>query len=187
MNELIVLASKSPRRKELLAKITNNFIVEEANIVEDYDSKIKIVKIPETIALKKAKEVQKRYQDNIILAADTIVVYENNILGKPKDEKEAYDMLKMLSNHVHQVITGVCILYKNKQILFHSVSKVSFYPLSDKEIYDYIKTKSPFDKAALFIKKLDGDYYNVMGLPIAKLNRYLKKLCNGLKISILYT
>lgn len=185
MNELIVLASKSPRRKELLAKITNNFIVEEANIVEDYDSKIKIVKIPETIALKKAKEVQKRYQDNIILAADTIVVYENNILGKPKDEKEAYDMLKMLSNHVHQVITGVCILYKNKQILFHSVSKVSFYPLSDEEIYDYIKTKSPFDKAggygiqdnaALFIKKLDGDYYNVMGLPIAKLNRYLKKI-----------
>lgn len=184
MEMKIILASKSPRRKELLQKITQDFIVEEANIVESFDKNLPIEKIPESIAYHKAQFIQQKHPNDLIISADTIVVYENKILNKPKDYNEAFEMLSLLSNHTHRVITGVCILSSTKKMLFHSISKVTFYSLTEKEMNDYIATKSPFDKAggygiqdkaALFIKKLNGDYYNVMGLPIAKLNRYLKK------------
>lgn len=181
----IILASKSPRRKELLHKIIPNFKVVEANIDENYNSFLKIVKIPEVIALNKALTVQEKYKNDLIIAADTIVEINHKILGKPKNQQEAYEMLKTLSNQTHQVITGVCILFKNKKIVFHATTKVTFYELSETQISNYIETKFPFDKAggygiqdsgALFVKKINGCYYNVMGLPIALLNKKLSKI-----------
>ena len=181
----IILASKSPRRKELLNKIISNFKIVEANIEEDYDSSLKLTKIPETIALNKALKVQEEYKNDLIIAADTIVEINHKILGKPQNQQEAYEMLKNLSNQTHQVITGVCILFKNKKIVFHAITKVTFYKLSEEQISRYIETKSPFDKAggygiqdsgALFVKKINGCYYNVMGLPIALLNKKLSKI-----------
>lgn len=181
----IILASKSPRRQELLKKVVNDFIVVTSNAKEVIDYSLTVEKIAESIAATKAEYIYQDYQNDLIISADTIVVIDNNILGKPKTEKDAFDMLSMLSNKTHKVITGVCIIYKNKTYKFHSTTKVTFYKLTPKQINDYIATKSPFDKAggygiqddaALFVKKIDGDYYNVMGLPIAKLNKFLNKI-----------
>lgn len=180
----IILASKSPRRKELLSYITKNFEIIDSKTDEKFDSQTKIEKIPETLAFNKVFAIRANHLDDTIIAADTIVVIDDKILNKPKTKQEAVEMLKMLSNRTHKVITGVCVTHKNKTHLFHCVTKVTFYPLSDKQIDDYIATGSPFDKAggygiqdqgALFVKKINGDYYNVMGLPIAKLNHILSK------------
>ena len=180
-----ILASKSPRRQELLKKIVSNFKIVESHADESYNSQTNILKIPEKIALKKALAVQQNYPNDCIIAADTIVVINQKILGKPLNDSHAFQMLSELSNQTHKVITGVCILKGKQKILFHSVTKVTFYDLTKKQIEDYIHTKSPFDKAggygiqdegALFIKKINGDYYNVMGLPISLLSRVLKKM-----------
>lgn len=181
-----ILASKSPRRKQLLHRLLKKFIVESADIDESYPSNIKFSQIPISIAQKKAITIQKKHdQDCCIIAADTIVVLNNQVLGKPQSHNEAVQMLKMLSNQTHRVITGVCILKGKTKKTFYSTTSVTFYDLSEEEIKNYVATNSPFDKAggygiqdgrALFIKKINGDFYNVMGLPIAKLSRILKQL-----------
>lgn len=181
-----ILASKSPRRKQLLHRLLKKFIVESADIDESYPSNIKFSQIPISIAQKKAITIQKRHeQDCCIISADTIVVLNNQVLGKPQSHNEAVQMLKMLSNQTHRVITGVCILKGKTKKTFYSTTSVTFYDLSEEEIKNYVATKSPFDKAggygiqdegALFVKKINGDFYNVMGLPIAKLSRILKQL-----------
>lgn len=181
-----ILASKSPRRKQLLHRLLKKFIVESADIDESYPSNIKFSQIPISIAQKKAITIQKRHeQDCCIISADTIVVLNNQVLGKPQSHNEAVQMLKMLSNQTHRVITGVCILKGKTKKTFYSTTSVTFYDLSEEEIKNYVATNSPFDKAggygiqdegALFVKKINGDFYNVMGLPIAKLSRILKQL-----------
>lgn len=181
-----ILASKSPRRKQLLHRLLKKFIVESADIDESYPSNIKFSQIPISIAQKKAITIQKKHeQDCCIIAADTIVVLNNQVLGKPQSHNEAVQMLKMLSNQTHRVITGVCILKGKTKKCFSCTTSVTFYDLSEEEIKNYVATNSPFDKAggygiqdrgALFIKKINGDFYNVMGLPIAKLSRILKQL-----------
>jgi septum formation protein len=130
--------------------------------------------------------VVKKYPNHLILAADTIVVCDQQILGKPKDEKDAFRMLRLLSSNTHQVITGVSILNKNEAIAFSEATTIIFRALSDEEINDYIIiSKEPFDKAgayaiqgraSVFVEKIVGDYDNVVGLPITRVIKELKKI-----------
>lgn len=183
----IILASASPRRKQLLKMCNVSFKVIVPEVDENFQKNEEPRKIVKNLSKKKAMAVSKNFNgNNIILAADTIVTLNNQILTKPKDKEDCYKMLKKLSGTVHSVFTGVCLI-KNKKIKsnFCSKTNVEFYSLSDEEINAYIKTKEPFDKAgayaiqgagAAFIKKINGDFYTVVGLPIAKVIRKLKSI-----------
>ena len=183
MNEKIILASQSPRRKQLLemANVDFEIIVEPTD--EIINENLSLEEIAIQIALQKADVISKKYTHRKILAADTIVIIENEILGKPTDEKEAFNMLKKLSGKTHQVITGVAILENQKQILFADITEVTFNILTDEQIQYYISTYKPFDKAgsyaiqeyigAIAINKINGCFYNVMGLPISKIIPFL--------------
>lgn len=179
----LILASKSPRRRELidLLKIPYEVIVSEVD--ESIDLKGNLRKEIEKLASRKAEKVFLDNQDATVIGADTIVVINNEVLGKPKDEKDAYRMLKMLSNNIHEVITGVCIMNKNKIDSFSCSTRVIFNELSDEEINEYISSSEPFDKAgsyaiqglgAKYIRSIEGDYYTVMGLPISEVYKRLK-------------
>lgn len=183
----IILASKSPRRKQLLKKILNNFEIIDSKLDE---SKIKLntpKKYCLNLAQLKAKNVVKKFPKDLIIAADTIVCIKNNILGKPNNYNEAFEMIKSLSNRTHIVYTAVSIISEINKININFVEKteVTFYDLSDNEIEDYIKRDKPFDKAGsygiqdgsqLFVKAINGSYENVIGLPISKIYRYFIEL-----------
>lgn len=182
----VVLASASPRRRLLLNSIFPEFksitpVVDEDNVKED--DPISLVR---KLSYLKASTVSENLSNNcVIIGCDTVVSIDGQMLFKPKDKEDARRMLRLLSGNKHEVTTGVCVIYKNKIHQFEKTTKVTFYQLSDKEIEKYISSKEPYDKAGgygiqqiggLFVKKIDGDYYNVVGLPIAKLNRLLVKL-----------
>ncbi len=178
----IVLASASPRRKEILEQIGLSF-----DIIPSTCSEVITKNIPkdivEELACQKAQEIfEKVGESSIVIGADTIVVSNNKIMGKPKDEEDAFNMLNELQANTHAVYTGVCVFVKEneliKKLVFSEATNVSMYPISKKQILDYIATKEPMDKAgayavqgkfAIYIKKIDGDYNNVVGLPIARL------------------
>jgi len=181
----IVLASQSPRRKELLAGIGLPF---ETFVLPDIDETIPDgmfgVEAAEYLAQKKASSYKNYITPNMILiTADTIVCVENQILNKAKDKTEAADMLRTLSGKTHQVVTGVCISSAYKQYVFSDVADVRFAKLSDAEIDFYIETCKPYDKAGAYgiqewigyigIEHLEGSYFNVMGLPTQKLYKFL--------------
>ena len=135
---------------------------------------------PSFLAQKKAESLLLERPDTLIIGCDTSVLVGNTILGKPKDEQEAFQMLRLLSGKEHRVITGCCLLLNQKKHTFHEETKVVFYPLTDMEIYDYISTGEPFDKAGAYgiqgagcilVKKICGCYTNVVGLPVARLKR----------------
>ncbi len=180
---MIILASGSPRRQELLRLITSDFAVESADIDETVRSSIDLEKYPEYLALKKARRVtEKNHYTDIVLGCDTGVFIDDTMLGKPTDEANAREMLKMLSGRTHKVITGCAILHGNDSASFSQETLVEFYSLTDKEIDEYISTGEPMDKAgaygiqgygAALVRKIDGDFYNVVGLPVAKLKRKL--------------
>lgn len=142
--------------------------------------------LPEYLAKKKAGAIQIDDKEAVIIAADTIVVLENEVLGKPVDEKDAKLTLRKLSGNMHEVITGVCIKQGSKEVCFSATTEVFFRRLSDKQINHYVTNYKPFDKAGAYaiqewigmvgIKKIKGDYYNVMGLPIGKIVKHLKYL-----------
>ncbi len=180
-----ILASSSPRRHELFAFITKDFEVISPDCDEVLPDGIEPYSVPEMLAVRKAMSVAKTYPDEMVVGCDTVVILDGVIFGKPKDENNAYDMLGTLSRRTHTVVSGVCICYKSKTLSFSQETDVEFYPLSDSEIRDYIAEFKPLDKAgsygvqdggALFIKGIKGDYYNVMGLPIARLKREIDKL-----------
>ena len=182
-----ILASNSPRRKELLAMIGLEFEVKPANIDENitdyFDFSDYVMKLSKQKAEFIAEELQKTNSGEkyIILAADTIVAINGQVLNKPLDYKEAFAMLSLLSNNTHEVYTGFCLINSEtkKVVTDFEVTKVTFRELSDVEIDDYIQTGSPMDKAgaygiqedlgAVFVSKINGDYYNVVGLPLQKL------------------
>lgn len=179
----IVLASQSPRRKELLSVITPDFVVDPSSVDENFDTNLTPPEVVEYLSKIKAEEVAKRHPNKIVIGSDTIVVCHNTILGKPVDDHDAFQMLKYLSGQAHNVITGVTIIKNENREVFHSTTKVEFFELTDDEIWSYIKTKEPFDKAgaygiqgnaAKFIKSIEGDYFTVVGLPIAELYQRLK-------------
>ncbi|SHH30766.1 Maf family protein [Thermosipho atlanticus] len=171
----IILASNSPRRIELLKKLQLQFKIQPPNIDEEINEKDPIKHVL-TLSKLKAENVFKDF-NSIVIGADTIV-FHKEIFGKPKDYLDAYNMLKSLSGTWHEVFTGVTILLKNESISFFERTKVKFKKLSDELIKYYLSTGEPFDKAgayaiqglgSILIEKIDGDFYNVMGLPISKL------------------
>ncbi len=180
----IVLASKSPRRQELLRRIVGNFKIIESNFDED---SIKfngdIEEYVKNIAIGKALNIKNKIENNsLIIGVDTVVFYENKILGKPKNYDDAYSMLSVLSGNTHKVYSGVCIFDTEKLGIksFVCQTKVTFSKMNKSQIEKYIMSKEPMDKAGaygiqglggVFIEKIDGCYYNVMGLPLNKLNK----------------
>lgn len=181
----IILASESPRRKELLERIGLKFQAIESNIDEDIYPDLSPADLAEKLSLEKAKAVFKTHKDSIIIAADTVISCDNQILGKPKDKKDVKRMLSLLSNNVHLVITGFTIIDGKRQITKSQKSKVYMRKISKSEIDAYIKTGEPFGKAGayaiqekggIFVKKVVGDHFNVVGLPIFSLMGELRKL-----------
>ena len=185
----IILASKSPRRKYLLELLNLRFDVHGSDIEEHYphDEPQDIVKY---LASAKANDVAKNYEDALIIGADTIVTLNGEILEKPVDENHAFRMLKALSDNTHEVYTGVSIIEKKDdklvESLFFEQTKVTFTALEDEEIRKYIATGSPMDKAgaygiqddwgAVFVKRIEGDYYNVVGFPLHLFYQHLKTI-----------
>ena len=180
----IILASQSPRRKELLALLGIEFEAIPADIDEEIDINKDLVSEIEKLSYQKANHIYKDHTDCLVIGSDTIVKIGNHVLGKPKSFEQAKEMLTMLSDNTHEVVTGVTIIVNDKVETFSSIAKVTFYPLTEKEIDEYIKTNEPMDKAgsyaiqglgAKFIKSIDGDFYTIMGLPIGELYHRLNK------------
>lgn len=185
----IILASKSPRRKKLLAQLGLAFEVSSSNIKEE-TNEIEPDKTVEKLALMKAENVATSFSNSLVIGADTVVVHSDKILGKPKDKSEAAEILLRLSGSIHTVYTGVALVKTNESGLieskktFNEQTKVQFSTLTTQEIQSYIKTGSPFDKAgaygiqddlgAVFVERIEGDYYNVVGFPLNRFYRELK-------------
>ncbi len=180
----IILASASPRRRELLKFITEDFTVKVSDAEEVTDPALSAEETVKSLAEIKGEAVAEGYPDDTVISADTIVVLDGKILGKPKNEADAFSMLSSLSGRTHEVFTGVCIIHGGEKKVFAERTEVSFYSLSDEEIRAYIATDEPADKAGAYgiqgkgctlVKAINGDYNNVVGLPVAKLNRILKE------------
>lgn len=185
---MILLASASPRRKELMELMGADFFVKAPDVDETLPEGIEPQEAVAYLSQLKAGALSGEAE--IIVAADTIVALGNSILGKPADKKEAADMLRRLSGRVHSVFTGVTVTCFDKIYTFTEETKVEFYPLKDNEIAAYIATGEPMDKAgaygiqgkgSLLVKKIEGDYFNVVGLPIARLRRVLKQAAEEIK------
>lgn len=183
-NNDIILASNSPRRKEILEMLGYNIRVIPSDCDENI-SETDPYKYAMTLSSLKASSVAKNHPTDIVIGADTIVVLDKEILGKPVDSDDAFCMLKRLSGKVHTVITGVSICYNNHINTFYDETKVKMYENDDSFLRKYIESKDPLDKAGsygiqgpgmLLVEKIDGDFYNVMGLPIAKLYRQLPSI-----------
>lgn len=186
INKKIILASKSPRRQELLRLMDVDFRIVLKDVDESYPDHLSPEEIAIYIAEKKAKAFDETIDGEIVLTADTIVSVDGKILGKPENTDHAAEMLAMLSGKVHRVITGVCLLHDHKYNLFHDVSEVFFRKLTEQEIRFYVDTYQPLDKAGAYgiqewiglvgIERINGSYTNVVGLPTEKLYQQLMRL-----------
>lgn len=180
----IILASASPRRKEILELADLKFDVMPSD-AQEITTKTAPNEVVMELASLKAKDIYKKSEkQSMIVGADTVVAYQGQILGKPTDEADAKRMLTMLSGQTHEVYTGVCVIEDGKTKTFYEETKVTFYEISDEQIDHYIKTGEPMDKAgsygiqgkaAVFIKGIEGDYYNVVGFPIARFLQEITK------------
>lgn len=183
----IILASASPRRKELLSKLDIDFTVKILyDVDESFPASLPVVQVPQYISRKKADAYRQEMQENdMVITADTVVAVGRRILGKPKSAEEARTMLKLLSDRYHRVVTGVTIMTAKRTETFATVSRVRFTRLNDEEIEYYISKYKPFDKAGAYgiqewigmvgITELNGSYFNVMGLPVQRLYAKLKE------------
>lgn len=181
----ILLGSKSPRRRELLNELRIPFTsVTIGNIPEDYPEDIPAIDVPQYLSERKGNAYMEIIHDNdLLITADTLVICHGEILGKPKNRDEAIAMLKKLSGTTHQVATGVSVTTKEKRVSFTSVTDVTFAPISESEIIYYVDNFAPFDKAGAYgiqewigcvaVEKINGSFYNVMGLPVHQLYRQL--------------
>ncbi|UNC90917.1 Maf family protein [Candidatus Contubernalis alkaliaceticus] len=187
----LILASASPRRASLLKQVGLEFQVIPSNFIEDNTLQMTKHMLTVFFARSKAEEVASRVNDGIIIGADTVVVSEHEFLGKPGSAEEAFVMLKKLSGTSHQVTTGLAVLDKKSEVIrtLYSTTNVWFRKLKDEEINSYIKTGDPLDKAgaygiqgkaALFVKRIEGCYFNVVGLPLSELAGILTEF--GIKI-----
>lgn len=180
----IVLASQSPRRKQLLEWAEIEFDIVIADTDESYPDHLSPEDVSIHIALEKAKAVQKYHPDKIIIAADTIVVLGNGIIGKPADREEAISILSRLSGRHHRVITGVVVIKDDRRVSFFDTTDVEFHTLTPSEIAFYVDKYRPYDKAGAYaiqewigvvgIKCIYGDFYNVMGLPVSRVVKTLE-------------
>lgn len=188
MNINIVLASASPRRKELLKLITSEFDIMPSDAEETLPEGIESENAAQYLAKVKARSIG-NIENKAVIGCDTVVVIDRNILGKPKNREQCRSMLNALSGRTHFVYTGVCIIYNSIEYSFTEKTEVIFHNLSEREIEEYIETGEPFDKAggygiqgkgALLVKEIRGDYFNVVGLPVSALNRKLKDITQDL-------
>ena len=184
----IILASKSPRRKQLLEWAEIPVDIVASDVDEIFPADLPIAEVPVFIARRKANAVREGlvHNEQIILAADTIVVLENEVIGKPVDRADAIEILKALSGKTHQVITGVVLLHEGNEIAFADTTEVIFHELTEEQITFYVDRYQPYDKAGAYaiqewigvvgIQSINGDFYNVMGLPVSRVIRELNKL-----------
>jgi septum formation protein len=185
----IILASQSPRRKQLLewAELDFDIVVEPTD--ESFPSNMAAEEVPIFIAAKKSDAVQHKLPGKIIIAADTIVVLGEEIINKPANRDEAIDMLQKLSGQQHRVITGVVINGNGKSISFSDITYVDFHPLTTEQIEFYVDQYKPYDKAGAYaiqewigvigIKSINGDFYNVMGLPVSRVMKALEEFSHS--------
>ena len=182
---MLILASQSQRRKDLLNQFGYTFKVMPADIDETMDSNLSAYENCKRVAELKASCIFEENQNDVVLASDTIVTLDNVIYGKPADKSDAYNMLRKFSGNTHEVVSAVCIMSGTKTHTFYVVSKVTFKDLSDEEIYDYLSTDEPWDKAGSyaiqgiagkFVSKFEGSLNNIIGLPIEECVPYLDEL-----------
>lgn len=191
LSQPLILASNSPRRQQLLKDAGISFVVKSKNVLEDYPSHLKGKEVPLYLSELKAKAFLGELKDEILIAADTVVHLDGQILGKPGHRTEAIAMLVMLSGRTHEVITGVTILSKGATLSFHETTEVRFSRMDTKSIEYYVDNFKPFDKAGSYgiqewigltaVENINGCFYNVMGLPVQRLFRELSLLNNKLK------
>ncbi len=185
MPHKIILASQSPRRKQLLEMAEIQFDVLIADVDETNPPGMPGEEVPEFLARKKADAVAHLVKDAIVIAADTVVLLDHHILGKPTDAADAKTILSQLSGRMHKVVTGVCIRKNEQEVCFSITTEVYFRPLTTGQIEHYVTHYKPYDKAGAYaiqewigvtgIEKINGDYYNVMGLPIGDVINVLKR------------
>lgn len=180
----LILASGSPRRKELLSLITDDFIVHSVDADETLPAGMPVEMAAAYLADLKAHTAAQIFPDQIVIGCDTVVLLGDEIMGKPKDRDDAHRMLRALSGETHSVLTGTSLYYGTQTTVFTTETLVTFYPLSDAEIEQYLDTGEPFDKAgaygiqgkgSLLVQGIEGDYFNVVGLPVAGLSRALRQ------------
>ena len=182
----IILASQSPRRRELMGQIGLKFKVVSPNVDEHVEGNPSPAQLVEELSLRKARAVERQgEEESLIIAADTVVALEGTVLGKPKTERDAFSMLSALSGNRHYVYTGLTVIQGGRAVTQHEVTTVTFRELEPDEIGSYIATGEPMDKAgaygiqgrcAIYIEKIQGDYNNVVGLPVARIYQEMKKL-----------
>lgn len=182
----IILGSKSPRRREILSMVTNEFEVRVSDCDESYGDDTPLCDVPRILAERKAQAIEMK-KDELIIGCDTVVIYDGELMGKPCDKEDAVRMLKSLSGTTHQVISGICLRTSDKTISESVVTDVTFRQLSDSEILSYVEKYCPTDKAGAygiqeaagaFVKGICGDFYNVVGLPLCRLCEILKEEFN---------
>lgn len=179
----LIVASSSPRRQYLMKEAGFDFTVEKPEVDESFPSELPAEQVAKYLAEKKAEFFRLAMNNEIVLTADTVVILQNKILNKPANRNEAFDMLTKLSGNTHLVMTGVCIISKEKEISFEDTTEVTFVSLTREEIEFYIDNYKPFDKAGAYgaqdwigmiaIEKIVGSYFNVMGLPVHKVYQQL--------------
>jgi len=181
---MFILASKSPRRKQLLEMVGFHFECIPSDAEEIVPEGMRPSEMPEFLSKLKAHDIKKGHPLDTVIGSDTLVVIDGHQIGKPKSEEEAFRMLKTLSGRTHEVFTGVTICFPDSEESFTSRTEVEFYELSDQEIWDYIKTGDPMDKAGAYgiqgigaplVKAVHGDYYTVMGLPVAEVVHRIRR------------
>ncbi|MBO5286970.1 MAG: septum formation protein Maf [Clostridia bacterium] len=182
----IVLGSKSPRRKEILGMVTEDFCVRVSDADESYDDSIPLSEVPRLLAKRKAEALELE-GDELLICCDTVVILENQLLGKPKTDGEAIEMLRMLSGTTHSVVSGICVRTAEKTVCDSITTYVKMRQLEQREIEGYVYKHHPTDKAGAygiqesagaFVEKIDGDFYNVVGLPLCRLTEILKNEFN---------
>jgi len=180
----LILASSSPRRKELLENLHLSFAISSSEVDESFDPALSPEEVVMELAERKAQVVFRKNQEAFVIGSDTVVVVDNQILGKPADEAEAISTLKRLSGRQHEVFTGVAIVTPTGSTKFYERTEVWFWELTDEDINAYVQSGEPFDKAgaygiqqfgSMLVKKINGDYFAVVGLPVARTIRELKK------------
>ena len=181
----IILASASIRRKELLSTIIKNFKIIPSNIEETFPNSLNLFEVPLYISNLKAKDIYSKHPESIVIGCDTAIVFDNKLIGKPKDITDAKETLMSFSNKYHYVVTGLTIYSNNKQYSINSINKVYFKNITEIEIDEYLKFDEYKDKAgsyaiqglaSKFIEKIDGEYEAIVGLPIIELKKLLNQI-----------
>ena len=179
----LILGSKSPRRREILSMVTTDFEVRVSDCDESYERNTPLSDVPKILAERKAMAIDIK-DDEVVIGCDTVVIYENNLLGKPRDKAEAIKMLELLNGTTHQVISGICVRTREKCYSEAVCTNVTFRTLEKDEIEGYVERCNPVDKAGAygiqeaagaFVEKIEGDFYNVVGLPLCRLCQILKE------------